>query len=476
MSGAGAHIDPLQLKDPSCGRMMRDDAGGYKEVLRLALPLVLSTASMTLSLFMNRLFLSWYGRAAVAAATPGGITYFTICCFFMGAAQYVNTIVAQHYGAGDSRACARAMWQGVVFSLLSTPLIAAVIPLGRLALAWGDHGETLVKLEQDYFTALMFGGVMLPLNAALSSFFSGRGETKVVMWGNVAGSLVNGILDYCLIFGRFGFPELGIVGAGIATAVSGLVPAVYWLSVIFSAHYRRCWGTVMEMRWDRRLFMMLLRFGVPSGVQVFLDVASFALFVLLVGRLGEFSLAVTNIVLAIEMLSFLPMIGMSIATATLVGEHIGAGRTDIAEKSAYSALRLAMGYMAAMSVLFFVFPQTFIEFFRAGNEAPHEFERIIDEGTAILRIVALYNLFDTMFIVFSGALKGSGDTKFAMWAQLLLAWFFFVPPVYVLIAYFRADLLIVWVWAFVYIAVLGTLFFMRFRSGYWKNIGMLELG
>ncbi len=89
------------------------DAGGYAEVLRVAVPLILSTASHTLTLFVDRMFLSWYGQASVAAATPGGITYFTICSLFLGTAQYVNTIVAQHHGAGDKPACARAVWQGV---------------------------------------------------------------------------------------------------------------------------------------------------------------------------------------------------------------------------------------------------------------------------------------------------------------------------------------------------------------------------
>ena len=81
----------------------------------MASPLIMSTASLTLSLFVDRMFLSWYSEAAVAASVPGGITYFTICSFFIGTAQYVNSIVAQYYGAQDLRSCSRAVWQGVLF-------------------------------------------------------------------------------------------------------------------------------------------------------------------------------------------------------------------------------------------------------------------------------------------------------------------------------------------------------------------------
>ena len=203
-----------------------NEPAGYREVLRIAVPLILSTASLTLMLFVDRMFLSWHGQNSVAASTPGGITYFTICCLFMGTAQYVNTIVAQHHGAGDKRACARAVWQGLRFSVLSVPLILASIPLGLWVLEWAGHGPELLELEKSYFTILMFGGLALPFGAALSSFFSGRGKTRVVMWGNVLCNAANIVLDYILIFGKFGFPEMGIVGVGIASAATCYVPVV----------------------------------------------------------------------------------------------------------------------------------------------------------------------------------------------------------------------------------------------------------
>ncbi len=104
---------PVEQRAPEAGTK-----GGYGEVLRIAIPLILSTASLTLMLFVSRMLLSWYGASSVAAATPGGITFFTICSFFIGTAEYVNTLVAQHHGAGDKPACARAVWQGLFFAVL----------------------------------------------------------------------------------------------------------------------------------------------------------------------------------------------------------------------------------------------------------------------------------------------------------------------------------------------------------------------
>ncbi|MBI5250771.1 MAG: MATE family efflux transporter [Desulfomonile tiedjei] len=450
------------------------EPGGYTEVLRVAVPLVLSTASLTMMLFVDRMFLSWHSQSAVAASTPGGITYFTICSFFLGTAQYVNSIVAQHHGAGDKTACARAVWQGVLFSLISAPLILAMIPLGRAALDWSAHGPELIPLEKQFFSILMAGGMLLPLNAALSSFFSGRGRTKVVMWGNIIGNAANAILDYILIFGKFGFPELGIMGAGLATAITGAVPTIYWTVLFLSPRFQREYKTRSTFGFDKRLFAMLLRYGLPSGTQFFLDVASFTFFVLLIGRLGEVSLAATNIVLSIEALSFLPMVGMSIAISTIVGEYVGRGDHSLAEKSVRSALVLALVYTTVLAILYFVVPGFFIAMFRPAQETTAEFQVIITSGSVLLRLVAVYTLFDTMFIIYSGALKGAGDTRFAMWAQIAIAWGLFVPPLYFITEHFHFGLVAAWSWAVLYVIVLGLVFFLRFRSGHWKTIGMIH--
>jgi MATE family multidrug resistance protein len=453
---------------------MTFEAERYREVLKVATPLIMSTASLTMTLFVDRMFLSWYSEAAVAASVPGGITYFTICSLFIGTAQYVNSIVAQYYGASDPHACSRAVWQGVLFGVFAAPVILSCIPVGFAVFSWADHDPVVQQLEKDYFAILMVGGTVQPINAALSSFFSGRGKTMVVMWGNLAGNIANAILAYVLIFGKLGLPEYGIIGAGMATAVTGFIPACFWLWLFLSPEHQREYGTRRQFGLDTRIFWMLLRFGFPSGVQFFLDVAAFTVFVLLIGRSGQIDLAASNIVLSIEMLAFLPMVGMSIATATLVGKYVGMEREDIAEKTVYAAFNLAMLYMSFMAVLFLVFPDVFMEIFRSRELGSSQFDQVAARGVIMLRIVALWTLFDTLFIIFSGALKGAGDTVFAMWAQIGLAWVVFVPPVYLIIQHLELGVIAAWCWGLVYVMLLGAVFGLRFRSGRWKTISMIR--
>ncbi len=455
-------------------RIRQNYPGSYREVLHIATPLILSTASLTMMLFVDRIFLARHSVEEVAAAVPAGITYFTICSFFIGIAEYANSIVAQNYGAGRFSECSKAVTQGMLFSVISMPLILLCIPLGLAVIDWGGHDPGIAVLEKDYFTILMFGGALLPFNAAVSCFFSGRGRTRIVMWGNLAANLANIGLAYVLIFGKLGFPELGIHGAAIATAVTNAIPGAYWLTLFLSDKYQSKYGTRKAFVWDKGMFTTLLKYGIPSGAQFFLDVAAFTVFVLLVGRLGKVNLAATNIVLSIEMLNFLPMIGMSIATATLVGWYLGRETPELAEKSVYSALKLTLLYTGVLGFLFLAVPGLFLSLFISDTHAVDDIEEVIAKASILIRVMAVYSMLDGVFIIFSGALKGAGDTKFAMWAQVCIAWGLFVVPLYVGIAWLNWGVYAAWICVLLYVVFLSIVFWWRFRTGKWKQISLLR--
>ncbi len=464
---------PNEVLNRIRNRLESGEPGSIPETLRVAIPLALSTSSLTLTLFIDRLFLSWHSIEAVAAVTPGGITYFTIVCFFQGVAQYVNTLVAQSHGAGDWRAVSRSVWQGAIFSLLSAPVMIVCIPLGVFILNSSGHDPAIIGLEVDYFYILMLGGLFVPLGAAFSSFFSGRGKTTVVLIGNVVANIFNIVLGYILIFGRLGLPEMGIRGAAVATALSNIIPLVYWFCLFMSNRFQAKYQTRKELKWDKKLFVSLMRFGVPAGAQFLLDVGSFTAFVLIVGKLGVSDLAITNIALSIESLSFLPMVGISIATSILVGERIGQKKPQIAEKTVKSALIISIAYSGVLSIFFCLTPEIFLTLFMNGSHTGLDHETFFSRGSFVVRIIGLYTVFDTIFIVYTGALKGAGDTRFAMVTQVMVAWIFFVPPVYMMTTYFDFGLYAAWTWLLIYVVLLAIILHLRFRSGHWKSIRVI---
>jgi MATE family multidrug resistance protein len=260
--------------------------GGYREVLVIAIPLILSTATWSVQHFVDRMFLTWYSPETIAAAMPAGMLSFTIISLFMGTAGYVSTFVAQYYGAKRYHRIGPALWQGIYISLFGGLVMLCVIPLAEPAFRLIGHSPSIQEHEVIYFQIMCIGGGAYIGSFALSGFFSGRGKTWPVMWVNAATTVVNLVLDYALIFGHWGFPELGIRGAAIATVVAGVFSLLVFFTLLFSGGKDHIYHTKKGWRFEKDLFGRLLRFGFPSGMQFFLEIAGFTGFVLVVGRLG----------------------------------------------------------------------------------------------------------------------------------------------------------------------------------------------
>ena len=245
-------------------------AGGYREVLVIAIPLILSTATWSVQHFVDRMFLSWYSPEAIAAAMPAGMLNFSITSIFMGTAGYLSTFVAQYYGAKRFHRIGPALWQGVYVSLLGGLVMVGAIPFAELVFRLVGHSPLVQQNEVAYFQILCLGGGAYAASYALSGFFSGRGKTWPVLWVNAATTLVNLVLDYALIFGRWGFPELGIRGAGIATVVAGVFSVLIFFSLLSIGVNNKTYHTIKGWRLEKDLFVRLLRYGFSSGVQFFL--------------------------------------------------------------------------------------------------------------------------------------------------------------------------------------------------------------
>ncbi len=447
--------------------------GGYREFLMLAVPLILSTGAWSIQHFVDRMFLTWYSSEAIAASMPAGLLNFTLLSLFLGTASYTNTFVAQYFGAGQPDRIGAAVWQGLYFSLIGAVFMVLVSfaagPIFRLA----GHAPAVQQLEREYFTILCLGAFFPIASAALASFFTGRSDVWTVMTVNFFATAVNIVLDYLLIFGNAGAPKWGIRGAAIATVLSGIVSFAVYSGLFLKKSFRQKFGTWRFRRMDAALFRRLVHFGLPNGVQFFLDMLGFALFIILVGRFGTLALAATNIAFNINTLAFMPMIGSGIAVAILVGQRLGENRPGLAERSVWSAAHLTFCYMSVVAAAYVVLPDLFLTPF--GKQAdPETFVQIHRYGVVLLRFVAFYSLFDAMNIVFANAIKGAGDTRFVMKVAVLLSWLVMVIPTYLVSVWLHWSLFAAWGFATAYIVLLGIIFLLRFLRGKWKEMRVIE--
>jgi multidrug resistance protein, MATE family len=446
----------------------------YKEILRISLPLVLSMGATTVMEFTDRIFLGRYSLDALAASMPAGITSFLFTSFFIGTAGYVNVFIAQYTGANDRKGVGASLWQGIYFSIFGAIAMALIALTAVRLFAFIGHVPEVQKLEVTYFRILCYGTGASILGTTLSCFYSGRGLTRNVMLVHIIGTLFNIPLDYAVINGVWGFPELGIQGAALATVMSWVLIASIFMVLIFNKKYNKRYGVWDIRQFNPVLFKRLMKFGIPGGVQFFLDILAFTFFILIVGRLGKQELAVTNLVMSINALSYMPMFGFSMGVSTLVGQAMGGGKPNLAVIAANATAHIALSYVFGLVLLFVFFPIPLIKLFLPADMAPAELKSIIDMGIILLRFVAAYLFFDSINIIYMGVLKGAGDSRFIMWSMGIASVLFLFIPVWVGVTHFGMGLYFSWTCITIYLFMLCLIIFTRFHKGKWKTIRIIE--
>jgi MATE family multidrug resistance protein len=423
--------------------------------------------------FVDRMFLAWYSAEALAASVPAGILNYTLASLFISTAGYVSTFIAQYTGAGRGRDAGPILWQSLYLSLFCGVLLLPLIPLAPSLFDWIGHAPAVRPHETAYFRILCAGNFPAIAAAALSGFFSGLGRTLPIMWLTLAINLLHAALDYVLVFGKFGCPEMGISGAALASVISAYLLCVCLAALIFTRENEARYGVRSGRRFDLSLLRRLLRFGLPSGAQIFLDVGGITCFILFVGRLGVMELAATNLAFNINGFAFMPMIGLGTAVSVLVGRYLGADRPDHAQRSVTTGLSVTFLYMVSIGCLFWFLPGLFLYPFAAKAD-PATFPAVYALASTLLKFVAAYSLFDTLNIIVGSCLRGAGDTRFVFRIFLVLSIFALALPAFIAIIVLHRGIYTAWTILSLYCALLGICFLLRYLNGKWKSMRVIE--
>jgi len=446
--------------------------GGGGEVLALSYPLILSQMSFTVQVFVDRLFLTWYSREAVAGAVMGLIATWSVIGVFLGTGEYLTTFVAQYFGAGRRDRIGPLMWQGVYFAMAAGLFAAALSPLAGPVFAAAGHEPVVQGYETVCAGIFLKGAFPIILMATLSTFFAGRGRTRVVLWVNVTATAVNATLDYLWIFGHGGFAAHGVAGAAWATVTSQAVGCAIYLTLMLRAANRAEFAT-LSARPLPRLLLRFLRFGLPTGMQYALELFAFAIFLAIVGRIGTDGLAASGIAFNLNMIVFMPLLGLGVGVSSLVGRYLGGGQPVHAERATWSAFWMGLVYMSFCGAIYVLAPRLLLAPYAAGAD-PATFGTVSAIAVVLLRFVALYSIFDTMNVVFASGLRGAGDTAYPMAASVILSWLVMLIPAYLLCVVGRAGVYTAWATASLYVMMLGLLMLARFRAGRWTTLRVIE--
>ena len=463
---------------------------GCREVLKIAIPMIISSGAWAIMNFADRAMLTWYSGntaavfanatdvpgvpvgSATAAAAAAGSLFFVMTSLPFGIAMMVNTFVAQYYGAGQHRHIGPIVWQGIFFGMAVAPLYLLAKPLFLVIFHQMGHDPVLFVLEERYLHYALFAVGANVAGEAVAALFVGRGKTQTVMIVNVSAVLLNILLDYLMIFGKWGLPEMGVGGASLATTICVWLRFFAFFTLIFITTGKRDqFGFLNGCRIDFPLMRRLMRFGLPGGIEFFMENAGFGAFILLMGKISTQAMAATSIAFSLNALSFLPLIGMGIAVMSMVGRYLGENKPELAQRATLTALALGTMTNGFFVLLYLFFPdQLLYAFLKFGD--PVEFAELRDMTVLILRFVAVYLLFDGVNIIFMSAIKGAGDMIYLLLVTLLMSPLLPVACAIALASGF--GLFACWLILTIWICVFAACFYVRFWQGTWKSKRVIE--
>jgi MATE family multidrug resistance protein len=464
----------LQRASENLDRTWWGSPSGGREVLRVAAPLVVSSLSWTIMTFFDRIFLNWVSGEAMDASFTSSVAWFVFLALPLGICAYANTFVAQYDGAGRSDRIGLVVWQANWLACGLGLASLALIPLAPALFKLAGYSSQESADDIKYFQIICLSGPGLLIGEASKTFYSGRGQTWVVMIVDAAVAAIELVLNYVWIFGYLGFPAWGLAGAAWSTVVGMWLKAAVYFVLPLQRKYRRQFATTAGMRWDWPLLRRIFYFGWPSGFQILLDVTGFTVFIFALNALGDVAKQASSLAFSISSLAFMPIYGLHIAVSVLVGERLGENRDDLAARATLTTLQISWLYMAVISLLYALVPEIFLSAFYAnGSMSTGQHAAVRDLAATLLLFVAAYNLLDATQMIFVGTLKGAGDTQFLLRVSLVLATLLATFS-YLSVKVWKLDVYGCWLLVVFWCLIAAVTYLFRYRQGKWRSMRVIE--
>ncbi|HEY4056386.1 MAG TPA: MATE family efflux transporter [Kofleriaceae bacterium] len=445
-----------------------------RDLLSLAMPMVLARASQSVITFADTLQTKHLGPDAIASVATGGLNVIGFSALAMGTVFIVQSFVSQHVGRGERDATPRYAWYGLAIALITQLVSLGFMPAVEPALRLAGYAPHVRSEMHDYMVIRMFSIMAVIGVETLGAWYGGLGNTWMQMLAGIVSMVTAIFLNWVLIDGHLGAPAMGVQGAAVAATIAT------WIGfLIMAISFWRRWGMAiggpaparapLDLSWKE--FRRVVRFGMPNGLNWFGEFAAFQLFVNVVfGGLGAQTLAAFNVVLAINALGFMPAFGLASAGAILAGQAIGAGHKENVWPTVRLTLACTVGWMALMGSVYALAPHWLLSAFASEKTTP-EFLAL---GATLLLISAMWQLFDATAMTLSETLRAAGDTAWGAVVRVVLAWGVFTPVTLAVVRIGHKGAVEAMICLAAYIALLAAAFAWRFKSGRWRSIQLIE--
>ena len=442
---------------------MQDDFSiSYRRIWLIAYPIIIGSIAQNVINVIDTAFLGRLGEVALGGGAIGGLFYLTIVMLGWGFGVGAQIVVARRFGEGAIRAIGRTVEHGLVFLIsLAILIFVSVLLFKNQFLEIIIDSEAIRETSLSFLNYRIWGIFFAHTNFIFRAFYIGIGKTKVITFTTLVMVLVNILLDYSLIFGNFGLPEMGVSGAALASVVAEISCTVVFFSYTFLKipihNYRLFKFKVFSMN----LMLRLLKVSIPMMFQNFFSFAVWFVFFLLIEKKGESELAISNIIRSIYVVLLIPIMGFSSATNSLVSYVIGKGYQKEVMKVVKKTSVISVLGVFVIVVVCSLFPSELLMIYTAD---PH----LIELGIPTIRVVSVSAiLLAFSFVLFSGV-SGTGKTNVSLVIEVTVL-FFYLVITYLLAVKFNSQVYVIWGVEIFYGLMMSLLSFIYLKSGRWKG-------
>ena len=389
----------------------------------LAAPLALTQLAQMAMSFVDVMMIGRLGTAALAGGVLGSVLFFTPLLVCMGVVMAVNPMVAQAVGAGDGDEVGRSARQGLwLAGALGVPLVFLFGPSEWFLLAMGQEPEA-ASLAADYLLAIRWGIIPNLLFTALRGFCEGLARPRPVLIITLIAVLLNVFGNWVLMYGKFGFPALGLAGCGWSSSIVMAAMLVMLVIYIRWSPGLKTYRVFAGLRKpDRAHFRTLFKLGWPIGAQFGLEAGLFSAATLIIGLFGTTALAAHQIALNASSVTFMIPLGVGMAATVRVGQAAGAGDTLGSARAGWTAIAMGTAFMFGSAMLFWFKPEWVVWIYTGQNAAGPVDTAVVQLAAGLLAIAGVFQLFDGAQATAAGALRGLKDTRVPMLIGAMSYW------------------------------------------------------
>lgn len=435
-----------------------------QSIYRLAWPVIVENMLMTFVSMADMIMVGGLGPAAITSIGLSNSPVFFAMAAFSAISVGSTALVARHIGAAEHREAnlmaRQSFMLSVILSLLFTALAFVAAPH---VMGWMGADPEVKQIGASYIriSTSTFGFAIVSM--IMNGVLRGAGDTKTPMRVNIVANLVNVVFNYLLITGKFGFPALGVNGAAAATALSRLVGGILVLRVLISGKLIVHISLRDRWQWDWPAIKRMMNIGIPAMLEQLVMRGGQLLFARVVSALGTLAYAAHSIANNAESLSFMPGFGFAMAATTLIGQNLGAKLPERAEHSGYECVKIAAVIMGFVGIFFFLVPDAFVGLYTDDPD-------VIRMASSVLRLIAISQPFLAASMVFAGALRGAGDTRWVLIITTIGIWCVRLALAYVLCIVMDYGLMGAWIAMSADLMLRSVLVWMRYRTGHWKTL------